>query len=216
MFQRIITAILLLAIIVGAFQLIQAKTSQSEVKQEFDRLVAKVGRLEITDPKKFHVIPIETNEPFHYAWRVYMPEGLSIHRKTKFFSGGSSSSSTSGQPNESIFRARFRFVDDEVKVYVKSGSGSSTMGYTNKKFSQFLQDHADEMIVGSLADDGTRVFDTDQVLTLLKLEIPEHLQDEARLAWNKRDKRKRTLPPLILTQMGTQEAFAAAKEKKNE
>jgi hypothetical protein len=69
------------------------------------------------------------------------------------------------------------------------------------------------MIVTALADDGTRVFDTDQVLTLLKVDIPEHLQDEARLAWNPRDKRKRELPPLILTQMGTQEAFATAKEK---
>ena len=74
MFQRLVTAILLLAIAVGTFNLIHARIIHAEVKQEFDRLVAKVGRLEITDPKKFHVVPIETNEPFHYAWRV-------IHRR---------------------------------------------------------------------------------------------------------------------------------------
>ncbi|MGY8769343.1 MAG: hypothetical protein ACKVH8_13075 [Pirellulales bacterium] len=138
---------------------------------------------------------------------------MSIHKRTEYFSGGSSSSTSSGQSSESIFRTRFRFEGDEVKVYVKGGSGSSTSGYNNKKFAQFLTDHAEEMIVTALADDGTRVFDTDQVLTLLKVDIPEHLQDEARLAWNPRDKRKRELPPLILTQMGTQEAFATAKEK---
>ncbi|MGY8771594.1 MAG: hypothetical protein ACKVH8_24525 [Pirellulales bacterium] len=214
MFQRLLTAILLLAIVVGTINLILARIINAEVEQEFDRLVAKVGRLEITDPKKFHVIPIETNQPFHYAWRVYMPEGLSINRKTEFFAGGSSSSTSSGQPSESIYRARFRFEGDEVKVYVKNGSGSSTTGYTNKEFAKFLQDHPDDLIVHALGDDGTRVFDTDQVLTLLKLEIPEHLQDEARLAWNKRDKRKRTLPPLIITQMGMSEAFSEAEESK--
>ncbi|PHR90945.1 MAG: hypothetical protein COA78_34290 [Blastopirellula sp.] len=215
MFQRIITAILLLAIIVGAIQLFQAKAAHSEVKQEFDRLVAKVGRLEITDPKKFHVIPIETGDPFHFAWRIHTPEGLSIHRRTEFFHGGYSSGTSSVRPaSEAIHRARFRFDGDQIMVFVKSGSGSSTKGYGNKTFSKFLQEHVEELIVHSLADDGTMVFDTDQVLTTLKIEIPEHLQAEARLAWKKRDKSKTPLPPLILTQMGTKEAFAAAEEKK--
>jgi hypothetical protein len=214
MVLRSLNLFILLSIAVGAYLLVSARAEQHEVRQEYDLLVGKVGLLEITDETKIHIAALKTDDPFEFAWRVYIPKGVALKRTTKSITGGSST----GYPRDSdgsevVWRTRLRFNREKLQIFNKYSHGSSLTGSGNKKVVAFLKAHADELRIEHLAEDGPASYDAHQVLTLLKIEIPEHLRDDALKVWKRSATKDTKLPPFFQVQIGTKAAFAAAESQ---
>ncbi len=217
MFFRLLkNAPLLLLIGAGLCMLLQAQAEQREVAREYDRLAAKVGRLQVTDASKFYVAPIPTDDPMHFAWRVYLPAGLALQQRAEHLSGGSTSSASIQSAGERVLRACYRFEGDSTKVFVKGFSGASESGFSDKSFAKFVQKHWREFEVESLAANGPTQYEPDEILTLLKITIPENLYEEIKQTKYSYLADRIKTKPLTLVRIGTVAAFEAEESKAGE
>ncbi len=207
---------LLLLIGAGLFMLLQAQAERREVAREYDRLVAKVGRLKVTDSSKFLVAPIPTDDPMRFAWRVYAPAGLPLQQRSEHLSGGANRSSSTQPEGEFIVRACYRFEGDSVRVFVKGFSSASESGFSDKSFARFIQKHWREFEVESLAADGPTQYEPDEVLTMLKITIPEKFYEQIKQASDSYLADRLKTKPLTLVRIGTDAAFAAEESKARE
>ena len=177
MLIRLLNAVLLIAAVIGGVLAYRAAMERQRLLAERGRLEKKVGSLPIGDPSKAHVRALETGEPLHFAWRVYLPAASNLRWKCS--SGGSSCSSSSGA---SDFIARVRVRENEqgrLDVFTKQGGGSARLGLGDEQLADLLRDRWNEIRVEQLGANGVAVIDANEVSTLLRLTLSDDLKREA-------------------------------------
>jgi len=204
---RLLNTLLLVAAITGAVMTYRAGRIRRELLAEQNRLEQLVGSLQVKDLTKMHVRALDTEEPLHFAWRVYFPANFASHWRSLGSSGSSSSRNT---PRECVMRVRLRENHDgEIEVYTKECSGSSRSGLGNEALAELLRDRWDQIEVEQLGTDGTAVVEPDEIATLVRLTFSDSLKQDAREKLSKRDwHRYQSL--LYEYRIGSKEAFEKA------
>lgn len=179
---RLPNLILLLAILTGGFLAWQSGRERSRLESERERLSRIAGNLTIRDSTKVHALALDTGEPLHFAWRVYLPPNYT--RDVRYRSGIGSSGSSSGgpSPNSDEFIARVRLrADDQglVNIYTRFGNMSSRSGIGDRALSDLVRKHGDQLLVEQLGASGMSVLDPKDSAVLLRLSLPEPLTAEA-------------------------------------
>lgn len=178
MMQRWFNRILIAGILLGGLLAWQSGQERARLHAEHRRLAAITGELAIDDPAKLSIRAIDTGEPLHFAWRVYLPPNYEqiIMRST----GGSSSSSSSSS-REFIARVRLRLDEQgNLRVYSRFAGGSSYETLGDRRLGELLQggwNKIEAMQIG--ADDAASLAAGDSAV-LLRLTLPPEMQKAAR------------------------------------
>ena len=156
--------------------------SERKVRADRDRLAGIYGRLDIVDPNKFYLRQIPTEDPMDFAWRCYVPPGMTFHGYQSMFRyGGRHLNSVEQNPGLFVKRVRFLPQDDGVRLdHFGSGFSSSGRAGLRKEAWDFLQNHWHELDVSVLGDQDQIELDPNkEIATLLTIAIPKHLQQRA-------------------------------------
>ena len=85
--NRVVQITLVIAIVVGGFSVIRQRQMLSDLRKERNRLTAQIGDLSISDPEKFSVIRLATEENTEFLWNVYYPEKVAIRERVELAIG---------------------------------------------------------------------------------------------------------------------------------
>lgn len=163
-------------IVVGAVSTFRSGRERNELRAEYRRLAAKVGELDVEDPEKVWLVALDTGDPMHFAWRVYLPANYRL--KVRHPSGWGSS--WGSDPKEFIARVRFRDEDDDaISVYKNFGSGSSRGRYAHGDAAAFVRKHREAFEIEQLGRDGPVSLDPDEPAELLRIRLPAELKEQA-------------------------------------
>lgn len=134
---KLLDTILLVVTAIGGFLALRAAPEYGPLTQEYTPLVQITGDLSIGDPKKLHLSAIDTGDPMHFAWRVYLPPNFKWELRSI---SGRGSSSGSALSRDLIARVRFR-VDEEgaLKVYTRFLGGSSVTRLGDERLATLLK-----------------------------------------------------------------------------
>ncbi len=191
--HRLLDLILLIAALIGGYFAWQTGQERSRLEGQYERLSRKTGDLRITDPLRVHVLALDTGDPLHFAWRVYLPANYQANLQRT----GGSSSSWSSDPQE--FIARVRFLEDEqgvLNVYTSFKGGSSRASVGGPELAELLRGRWEEIQVEQLGAVEMAAIAPDQSARLLRLTLPETLEQEALEKLPARDL-KRQVPVLF-------------------
>ncbi|WP_254507914.1 hypothetical protein [Anatilimnocola floriformis] len=177
--QRIIELALTIVILIGAVFLWRSTSTRSELTREHDRLANKVGRLQIKDPTKIHLLAINTDDPQHFAWRAYFPPNY--HYAYSCSSGGGSGSNSSAW--EGILRVRVREVNGKTLLSHALLNGSGLRSIGSEPLTKVLKEQpgmTPRLQAEQLGTKGLVMFDTSEVLTLVKLSLSDEALADAK------------------------------------
>jgi hypothetical protein len=175
---RYVDLILLVAIVVGGVLVFQTGRERSRLQNTYDRLARKTGDLEIANRAWVHVQAIDTGDPTHFAWRVYLPPNYSEIVRSSL---GSQSQGSTTDARELMARVRFR--EDEkglLEVYTHFSNSSSRTFLGDQRLAKFLRAHWDKIRVEQLGSGDVVAIPPDGTASLLRLTLPEEIQSEAR------------------------------------
>ncbi len=82
-----------------------------------------------------------------------------------------------------------------------------------KELGAFLDEHWSELQIQIAGSEGELTLETDQVLTLLRIEVPEELVDLAKAELNRYEVERLRDDPLIKIEIGSSQAFALREEQ---
>jgi hypothetical protein len=179
--HRLLDGLLILALLSGGILAGKTGLERSRLEARHARLARMTGDLPVTDPSKLYFQAIDTGEPLHFAWRVYLPP--KYNQVLSCRSDGSSSSSTSSSSAATELIARVRLREDEqgqLQVYTHFGGGSSRMGVGDKALAERLRGRWGRVRVEQLGAPELAVLGPDQTTVLLRLTLPDDLEAEAR------------------------------------
>lgn len=204
---RMLNALLLIAAVIGGVLTYRASQTHQPLLAEQKRLEQKVGTLRIEDPSKMHVRALETGEPLHFTWRVYLPVGSTVLRRED---GRARFGWPIREPREFMLRVRFREDDDGVlRVFTQRTNGSGTSELGSRQLADLLRDRWDEIQVEQLGRDHLVVVEPDEVPILLRLTLSEELRREAEQKLSQREW-KRFQTELFGYRIGSDKAFQRA------
>ena len=170
--------VLLLVILIGGILAWQTGRERSRLWGSFERLSRKTGDLAVGDPSKVYVQALKTNDPMHFAWRVYTPPDYKQLLKSN---SGNSMSAWSTESRDFIARVRFREDDQgRLQVYTRFHGGSSRMSLGDKELAGLVHGRWDKIRVEQLGLGEVATIDPDQPAVFLRLTMPEDMQAEAR------------------------------------
>ena len=178
---RALDILLLLLTVIGGVLALSSSRRASALRAEYERIVHVAGDLEIKDPARLRIRAIDTGDPWHFAWRVYMPANYSMPLKHAV--GGASGSSGFFQSEPQEFIARIRLTasrDGQIAIYQSYGPNVSFTTAGTSDFFAYLSEHRDELVVEQLAANEAISLAADDSATLLKISLPEELSQEAR------------------------------------
>jgi hypothetical protein len=187
MTRKVIDGFLLLAALVGGFLVWQTGRERARLQVDYKRLVRATGDLTISDPSKVHVLALETGEPLHFAWRVFLPVNYKLIHRSRSGVGGTSTSSTS---LEFIARVRLREdADGFLDLYQHFAGGASRGRFGDKALAELLRGRFEKVLVEQLGAPELCTIDPDAPLVLLRLRLPAEMQAEAheKLSVSERD-----------------------------
>jgi hypothetical protein len=189
--HRALDWFLLAVVLIGGVLAAQTSRERARLEQHYRRLIQMTGELPITEPSKVYVRALDTGEPLHFAWRIYLP-AKSKQRWSSHWAGSSSTSTTSSNtPSEFVGRLRFRQDEQgRLELYERLSNTSSRMTFGDQALAELLRDRWDKVRVEQLGSPRLAVLDPDQPAVFLRLTLPEDLQEEAR----------KKLPPFTVTQ----------------
>jgi hypothetical protein len=179
---RPLDLLLLLAILPGAFLAWQTGRERGRLEGRYGRMVRIAGDLPIDDPTKVYIRSLDTGEPLHYAWRIYLPPNYTL-KVRKRSGNGSSGESSSWSRDSQEFIARVRFRKDEqglMNVYTHFHNASSMGGVGDHAVTELLTAHLHEIRVEQLGSSGVVVVEPDRSAVLLRMSLPDELDGEAR------------------------------------
>lgn len=176
--RRFFQSVLVVTFLVGLVFAWRSGRERWTLTRELIRIDQTVGELTLTDPTKVHIRAIETGEPLHFAWRVYLPANYRQHIRHK---GGSYGSSWSSNPAEFIARVRFKEESDgRLQVYTRFSGGSSLMSCGRAELGSFLRGRHDQLEVEQIGQGKTEVIEPDGSALLLRIKMPDELAKKAR------------------------------------
>jgi hypothetical protein len=186
-------------IVAGGIMAWRSGAERSRRQREFNRLSRRTGDLPISDPTRVHVRALETHEPLHFAWRIYLPANYPVVLK-----GNSGSTTSSAQSAAMEFIARVRIREDSagnLQVYTHFANSSSRGDLGDPALVKFLRGRLEKIVVEQLGAADIVAVDSDQAAVLLRLALPEDLQSEARGALSV-DTQKLAIPVLYEWKLG--------------
>ena len=212
--MRLLNWLLLTLALVGAAMVIANWPRLRRLESEQRRLEARIGRLEIRDRSQAAIVAIKTDEPYHFAWRIYSPREGSFWLRTGSVGGQSTLSGSLHMDREIVVRCRFIFENDSVKHFIRSSGSSMTAGLFGAGAADFLESNWDRMIVTCVGQTGTQIIDPNVVTDLLSVTVPPELVPEAieKLGSVK----VIGTEPLVLIRFGTEDAFADEEKRASE
>lgn len=173
---RALDILLLLIIAIGGVYAWKSGQERSRLRARYNRLASITGDPKITDPARVHIQALETDDPMHFAWRMYYPANYTQLIASRDGVG----SSWSSDANEFIGRLRFRMSDQGyLDCYEHFSGGSSRGSVVSGPTAKFLVEHWNELQIEQLGADGLAVIDPKETVTLLQITIPEELQAKA-------------------------------------
>lgn len=197
--QRVVDGLLLLVIVVGGVLAGRAAWERSRLGAEYRRLAKKTGELPILDASKLYIGALETGEPLHFAWRVYLPPHYRLELR---YTGGSRSSSSHAAAVDSIARVRLREDEQGLwHVYTQFPGGGSRSQLDGPPLAALLRQHWKEIEVQQLGAGGPVALDANQSAQLLRLRLPPHVQETAQTALPEAT-RERLVPVLFELHVG--------------
>ncbi len=202
MIRRAVELLLIAVVLVGGVMAWRTGRERARLGAEYARLAKAAGDLTITDPTKIHILALDTGEPLHFAWRIYLPP------KSKFVLRDSSGSGQTwdqyGDGDEFIARIRIREdpSDGQLRVYHSFAGGSGTQGLGgNRALANFIRGRETEILVEQVGVGTTAVFDPEHETKLLRLTIPDGLKAKAREMIDPAEL-ERLLPDLFTWEIG--------------
>ncbi|MCA9191591.1 MAG: hypothetical protein KDB03_07510 [Planctomycetales bacterium] len=169
MTSRFINGGLILLTIIGGLMATKAGARNQQLLTTYRKLEAKVGSLPIRDKTKVYFLALPTEEPLHYAWRVYLPGNFQYRWE---YNSGSHSGSNSNS-REFIAQVRFRESGGQGQVFFQALGGSSSLSLNDQNLANYLKERPDQLVVQQLADKNIHVANDDEVNVVLRLALPE-------------------------------------------
>ena len=178
----LIDGVLLAIVITGAWYAwpIQREAGRLHAKRmELQRIV---GEMPIKDPTKYHVMLLKSENPLEWRWRIFVPAGIDTLLATDCSPDGSSSRSgfTGGSQSaqEGLLTATISQTDAgnlvQIKIRARSrhSNGTITTHVRGDTMQQMVSDKdtSSWQIAGR---DGVEIISSDQVVSLLAIELPE-------------------------------------------
>jgi hypothetical protein len=181
--RRLVEVVLIVAIAIGGFLAWRTGHERDRLERSYDRLSRKAGELEIGDPTRVHFRAIQTGEPLHFAWRVYLPASYPARVHLRAGQSVGHDSVSRSQPQEFIARVRFREDENGIlHVFSKFAGGSNRVGVGDQAFAKLLHGRWNEVLAEQLGADGMAAIDPDKLVTLLRLRLPPEIEGEAKTA----------------------------------
>ena len=177
--HKLLDAILLLIALVGGVLAWQTGREQGRLRAKIERLTRTTGDFSITDPSRIHVLALDTGEPLHFAWRVYLPADYKLVERE--MSGGAVSASPPGQVSsrELILRTRFREdAEGHLNLYQNFEETSHRASFGDKSLSKVLHGRFDQVLVEQLGTQTVVSVGVDEPLDLLRLKLPADMEAE--------------------------------------
>jgi hypothetical protein len=175
--RRIVEGSLIVVVLIGGTLAWYTGRERGRLTQHYERLVLMVGDPPMKDASKVHVLALDTGDPRHFAWRVYLPPPYNLTFNDR---SGSLWTTSIGSP-ESIFRVRFRQdAQGDMELYEQFGGMSTQSSFGTTELGEFLQGRWEKVKVEQLGAPEVAVLDPDQPAVLLRLTLADDLLDEAR------------------------------------
>jgi hypothetical protein len=173
---RVVDILLLAVIAVGGVFVWKTGQERSRLTARYGRLAAITGELKITDTTKVHFQALETDDPMHFAWRIYYPPKYKPLIAGDDYDGGW----WSKEPTESIGRVRFHVTErGDLDHYVRFPGGGQWGLREPGAPAKFLIDHWNELQIEQIGTDGLAVVNLDETVSLLRITFPDDLRAEA-------------------------------------
>ena len=167
---RAISILLGLTILVGGVLVIRAQTRLSHLQREYQRLTAIYGTFEIKDPDKFYLKQLVTENEKDFLWRIHTPPGLDLidHIKKGIGSHAQLFCNTE-DGGESLLRCGLFMTDSGFEAQLISEVSTRSCSGLNKQYSDFLDEHWNDLEIATI-NDGE--YPADEVMQLLTIRIP--------------------------------------------
>jgi hypothetical protein len=178
MFRRLLDLSLIVLLLIGGFRAWTTGRERSKLQAESERLIKATGDFRIGDPAKIQILAIETGEPFHYAWRIYLPAN---HQFVKFRNSMWAGTNIGTKPVEFIGRVRIIEEHGIIKAYDYFYGGSRNVEEIGgKKLADFLRGRWDRLVVEQAGEKGLATSDPDVAFLVFRLTMPPEMLAEAR------------------------------------
>ena len=201
---RLINITLALLAICGAFVAFRESGLNSDLIEEYRAFAAETGYLDVSDSSKVHVVALPSEDQLHFRWRIYLPDKCTVNWRTNQW--GDVSDSSTG-PSDFIAQVRLRIDDGSfVRVFkdLEAYGGVGSLG--GRELQEFMRDRWDDVEILQLGSGGPAAVDPEGVTTLLRLQLPKEMADEAEsilpASWA-----NQVVPVLYQVQFGTKEAW---------
>ena len=164
------------ALLVGGVLAWQTGQESARLQAEYRRLSAITGELVIDDPAKVAIRAIETGEPLHFAWRVYIPPNY----RQIVSSAQDSSESWSAASQQFIARVRFRLDEQGIlRVYRRFSGGSNYSTLGDRHLGDLLKSGWDQIEAAQLGKDEVVSLAVGDPAVLLRLTLPPEMEEAA-------------------------------------
>jgi hypothetical protein len=176
--HRLFDCLIIGCIVIGGVQAWRSGLERGRLSERLARLVRKTGDVQIADETKVHFKALETEDPLEFAWRVYFPRNYRGTLKERFAGGAAEFAASS---SEYIARVRVRHHEsDKMSIYSHFGSGSRWMEFEDKSLAELLRGRWGTLIVEQLGAPEVAMIKPDQQVVLLRLRLPEDIEQMAR------------------------------------
>ena len=207
---------LVIMIAVGLIGLVVDQIKLRRLQSEKSRLQRLVGKLDVDDDARIHIALVESPEPLHRVWRVYLPANSTwrLAHESAFGGSGWSQSGRSEARNE-LWRWRVVGSNESFRSHVLSGSGSSTSSI-QPRMAEYLRSNWKQLDVQVAGADGTQVASADQIIPLVTIHVPTDLLPKVKEELGERTWEHLKEKPLLRMELGSEAAFKAREKQLRE
>jgi hypothetical protein len=210
---RLINITLALLALFGTIFAFRESSVKRDLSAEYRTLAAETGYLDLADFSKVHVVALPSEDPLHFRWRIYLPEKRTISWKTK--NQWDDVSGSSSGPQNFIAQVRFRKNENGfVRVFTDLESFGGVGALGGHELQAFMHDHWDDVDIYQLGSDGPALVDPQEITTLLRLQLPKGIADEAEAVLRTRSAGE-VVPVLYQVQFGTKAAWQKTELEKS-
>lgn len=201
---RLINITLALLAICGVSIAFYESSLKRDLLEEHRVLAAETGYLDVSDSNKVHIVALPSENPLHFCWRIYLPDKCTLIWKTGQLVNGDFSSKG---PQNFIAHVHLRKDEDGfVRIFEDFTTVSSFGRLGGRELQNFMRDRWADVEISQLGKGGPVVVEPGNVETLLKLQLPDNIADEAESVLPASQGR-RVAPVLYQIRFGTDEAW---------
>ncbi|MEQ1825703.1 MAG: hypothetical protein ABL921_07140 [Pirellula sp.] len=138
---------------------------------EIARLERKIGSLNVKDPGRIYVAAMDCNQPFEFAWHVYLPANYNSWLYKSFGQGSGASLVINSGHQEFIARLKIKVKKEQLIVVSHFGGGSSFVSGNAKNplFKPVLSSTTDGLNFQCAGSHGVESFAIDDEVVFLAI-----------------------------------------------